>query len=236
MVIRVGDCEFHDNDRLLIRDNVRYQLQPRDHAVLRLLINNAPHVVPYEDILASVWRNKVVGDTVLYQSIGRLRRAFGDDANAPVYIQTLTKRGYRLLATVVATNAAGRDGQLAPLAILDFVPLSKGRTSTQAALMLAAELRRELVQREVPVMMGRARQDGSLGVDFEMLESMAAAMVLTGSVATDEAGVVRVQIDLYDVATRILLWSAHYDAEQPFTFKRQGEIAALIGDEVIQHR
>lgn len=235
-MLGVGDCEFHDQDGVIIRGNVVYNLQPRDHGVLRLLIENAPHVVAYEDILAAVWSNKVVGDTVLYQSVGRLRRAFGDAPAASRYIQTVTKRGYRLLATVVAMNATRNDDRRPPMAILDFEPLSKGRATAQAAIMLAAELRSELVQRDVAVMIGQARRSGGAQVDFPALAELGVEKVLTGSVAKDEADVVRVQASLYNVSSRLLLWSGRYDASRPFTFSRQSEIAAQISDEVIKQQ
>ena len=48
----------------------------------------------------AVWPGVIVGDEVLTQSVIKLRRALGDDPRSPSYIETIPKRGYRLVARV----------------------------------------------------------------------------------------------------------------------------------------
>jgi TolB-like protein/Tfp pilus assembly protein PilF len=50
----------------------------------------------------------VVGDEALSQAVTKLRKALGDDVRAPTYIETISKRGYRLIAPV--KPLAGRPG------------------------------------------------------------------------------------------------------------------------------
>jgi hypothetical protein len=51
-------------------------------------------------LLSAVWPGVVVGDEALSQAVTKLRKALGDDVRAPTYIETISKRGYRLIAPV----------------------------------------------------------------------------------------------------------------------------------------
>ena len=57
-----------------------------------------------ETLLDMVWARKFVSETVLTRAIFELREAFGDDAAEPRVIETIPKRGYRLIAPVVRTT------------------------------------------------------------------------------------------------------------------------------------
>ena len=69
--------------------------------VLVRLAQQPGQVVSREHLLAAVWADTFVTDDVLKRSISELRRALGDDARQPVYIETIPKGGYRLIAPVV---------------------------------------------------------------------------------------------------------------------------------------
>jgi len=68
--------------------------------VLVCLSHHAGRPVPKEDLLETVWRDTFVSDDVLKRSVSELRRVFEDDARESRVIETIPKRGYRLLATV----------------------------------------------------------------------------------------------------------------------------------------
>ena len=72
--------------------------------VLMLLAEHGDRVVSREELLKAVWASVVVGDEALTQSIIKLRRALGDDPRAPSYIETIPKRGYRLIAPVAKSD------------------------------------------------------------------------------------------------------------------------------------
>ena len=76
------------------------RIEPKAMEVLMVLAGHAGEVVSREKLLGDVWAGVVVGDEALTQSIIKLRRAFGDNPRAPAYIETISKRGYRLIARV----------------------------------------------------------------------------------------------------------------------------------------
>ncbi len=81
--------------------------------VLLALAANGNHVVSKERIIAEVWPHTFVSDDVLTRCISILRRVMEDDANAPRFIQTVPRTGYRLLAPVRELPPA--DAVLSPL-------------------------------------------------------------------------------------------------------------------------
>lgn len=75
-------------------------LEPRVMDVLLTLAERAPEPVTRDELIDAVWRDAVVTDGVLSRCISILRERLGDDRASPRFIETLSKRGYRLLAPV----------------------------------------------------------------------------------------------------------------------------------------
>jgi eukaryotic-like serine/threonine-protein kinase len=90
-----------DRGNGLLREGAReIPLPPRVLGVLDLLVARASTVVPKQDLIDTVWKDAFVTDTSLAEAISVLRQALGDDPQAPQYIQTVHRRGYRFVAPV----------------------------------------------------------------------------------------------------------------------------------------
>ena len=76
------------------------RLEPKVMQVLLCLAEHADQVVTKESLMRAVWPDTFVGDDVLTRAISELRRVFGDDVKGPRFIQTIPKRGYRLVAPI----------------------------------------------------------------------------------------------------------------------------------------
>src|SRR5687768_13123305 len=98
--MRVGEWQVEPEQNELVRDGKAVRLEPKAIAVLLQLAGRPGKVVGREELLASVWPGVVVGDDALTQAIIKLRKALGDDTHQPRYIETISKRGYRLIAPV----------------------------------------------------------------------------------------------------------------------------------------
>jgi DNA-binding winged helix-turn-helix (wHTH) protein/Tol biopolymer transport system component len=83
------------------------RLEPKAMQVLVCLAERAGEVVAKEQLLRTVWPDTFVTDDVLTRCISELRRAFGDDAKEPRFIQTIPKSGYRLIAGLSANAERG---------------------------------------------------------------------------------------------------------------------------------
>lgn len=98
--LQVGEWWADRTTNELGRAGVTVRIEPKAMEVLMVLAARAGEVVSREELLATVWPGVVVGDEALTQSIIKLRRALGDNPRAPSYVETISKRGYRLIASV----------------------------------------------------------------------------------------------------------------------------------------
>ncbi len=95
---RIGAYTACSDSDMLFADGVQHKLERRAMETLVLLCAHAGQVVKKDDLIEAVWGRLAVSDHSVAMVICQLRRAFGDDARAPTYIETITKRGYRLIA------------------------------------------------------------------------------------------------------------------------------------------
>lgn len=80
-------------------DEVR-QMEPRTMDVLVALCRADGATVSAEQLLETCWGSTLHGDSPVHKNIAQLRRLLGDQATAPVFIETIRKRGYRTVAPV----------------------------------------------------------------------------------------------------------------------------------------
>jgi DNA-binding winged helix-turn-helix (wHTH) protein/Flp pilus assembly protein TadD len=99
-VIRVGPWRAVRATGELIRDDATERLEPKVMDLLFLLAGKPGRAFSKDEIMETLWPNVVVGDDTLARAVSRLRKALADDPKTPVYIETLPKRGYRLIAAV----------------------------------------------------------------------------------------------------------------------------------------
>ena len=103
--LQIGEWRANRTTNELGRAGDAARIEPKVMEVLMVLADRAGEVVSREDLLAAVWPGVVVGDDSLTQSIIKLRKALGDNPRSPSYIETISKRGYRLIAPVVRSDA-----------------------------------------------------------------------------------------------------------------------------------
>ena len=106
-------------DERLWRGRHALPLTPRAFAVLRHLVEHRGRLVTRDDLLRAIWGEVHVGAPVVKGCIREIRRALGDPARAPSFIETVHRRGYRFIAEIPTTEtptALLRDEPPAPLA------------------------------------------------------------------------------------------------------------------------
>lgn len=126
--LRIGEWRIDRTINGLDRAGRTLRIEPKAMEVLMALADRAGEVVSREDLLAAVWPGVVVGDDALTQSIIKLRKALGDSPRSPSYIETISKRGYRLIAPVTAADGV--------LAGADNAGLRRSRTARRGARWL----------------------------------------------------------------------------------------------------
>jgi DNA-binding winged helix-turn-helix (wHTH) protein len=90
-------------------------LRRKNFLLLEALLAHAPALMSRDRLLDLVWGHDALSPNVLPQAMSELRQALGDDPQAPRYIETRHRRGYRMVCPVeqVDTDADGQRGGLA---------------------------------------------------------------------------------------------------------------------------
>jgi len=109
--VRVGEWLVEPTLNRLSRGGTVVQLRPKAMDVLALLASRPGQVVSREMILDAVWARKFIADSALASAISELRKAFGDDPARPAFVETIQKRGYRLVAPVEVLPSAADPGR-----------------------------------------------------------------------------------------------------------------------------
>jgi Tol biopolymer transport system component/DNA-binding winged helix-turn-helix (wHTH) protein len=84
----------------LARGSAPQRITPKAMEVLVVLTGRVGELVTREELLANVWFEVHVQEEVLTRAIADLRKALDDDRKEPRYIETIPKRGYRVVARV----------------------------------------------------------------------------------------------------------------------------------------
>ena len=90
----------------LRRDGHRVELRPKCLQLLLFLVAKRGKLVSREILLEQIWSDVVVGQETLSRTITEIRQALGDPADAPQYIETVPRHGYKFIAAVTRAHRA----------------------------------------------------------------------------------------------------------------------------------
>jgi len=125
----LGDQHIEPARCAILTSEGEIRIEPRVMDVLALMVAHAGQVVTREEFIKAVWNGTFVTDEVLSRCIYRLRKALGDDTRSPQFIETVAKRGYRLIAPVrfppVVAESAPRsaDPPMGPITQQRLIPV-----------------------------------------------------------------------------------------------------------------
>jgi DNA-binding winged helix-turn-helix (wHTH) protein len=107
--MRFGVFELDYEAGQLTKEGRVVRLQPKPFKLLCLLVENAGKLVTREEIQQTLWSTETFVDFEqgVNFAMKQVRQALGDEADRPLYVQTVPRRGYRFLAPV-------DDGPVAP--------------------------------------------------------------------------------------------------------------------------
>lgn len=99
---RFGEHEFRSETGELFHAGERVRLQPQPVQILGALLARPGELVTRQELIKTIWGDGALADveTGLNIAVKKLRDALGDSADQPQVIETLPRRGYRLIAQV----------------------------------------------------------------------------------------------------------------------------------------
>ena len=106
---RVGEWVVEPALNRISRGDVERRLEAKAMDLLVVLLTERGDVVSSDDLLARVWPGRIVESSNVHRRINQIRQALGDDPKNPIYIKTVVKRGYQLVADVQADGSDPHD-------------------------------------------------------------------------------------------------------------------------------
>ena len=102
--MKFGEFEADERAGELRRAGTRVKLQDLPFRLLVVLLRRPGEVVTRDELRAELWGNETFVDAEagLNTAIAKIREALGDNAETPMFIETVPKRGYRFIGTVTA--------------------------------------------------------------------------------------------------------------------------------------
>ncbi len=95
-----ADFRLDVAEKILRRGDNSIPLTPKVFETLQVLVENAGHLLEKDELMQKLWEDRFVEESNLTFNIKMLRKALGDDAMHPQFIETVSKRGYRFIAEV----------------------------------------------------------------------------------------------------------------------------------------
>ena len=121
MQIRFAGHMLDFERRELCRGGRPVAVEPQVFDLLIYLLQNRDRVVTKDDLIASVWRGRIVSDSTLASRINAARKAIGDSGAAQALIRTVARKGFRFVGELEAGDGAGPLGRAAPAGVVDWL-------------------------------------------------------------------------------------------------------------------
>jgi TolB-like protein len=234
---RFGEFVLDPMGMRLARGGVPLELEPKALLTLLHLVAHRDRLVTREELHESVWHGAFVTEGSQTRAVAQIRRALGDDAREPRYVETAHGLGYRF----IAETAEETDGELvaAPegpaagtpsrpgVAVLPFLDLSPGGDQQWLCDGLAEEIINLLAQFEGLRVVARTSSFALRGQALDVREigrRLGAIAVLEGSVQRHEDRL-RVTVQLIGAADGCHLWSERFERRAGDLFALEDEIS-----------
>jgi TolB-like protein/tetratricopeptide (TPR) repeat protein len=230
-VIRFGPFELDAASWELRRLDRRIKIRPQACKVLALLVNRSGQVVSRDELCQHVWAKDTFVDFEhsLNFCVRQIRKALGESAGSPRYLETIPRRGYRF--TAVATH------DFHSLAILPFENVSGDPSLDYLSDGITESLIRQLAQLPGLQVIGRTtvfRFKGRKLQPEAVGRRLGVGAVLTGRLLQRD-GRLLIDADLIDVNGGLHLWGEHYDRSGKDVVIVQQEISRGVSTKLCPH-
>src|SRR5215475_14096893 len=230
-VLRFDVFELDTAAGELRRQGDRIKLPPQPLRVLELLVRRGGEVVTRTDIRDRIWSDSFVDfEQSLNFCIRQIREALGDNAEAPRFIETLPRRGYRFLLPVEAAQPPAEPKPSLRIIVLPFRMLRPDPDTEFLAFSLPEALTTSLSSLKTLVVRSSlvASRFAAGAQDLKTIAAEADVdLIVTGTLlsAGDE---IRVTAQLTESASGTLMWSHSTQTSIGNVFRLQDELTERV--------
>ncbi|WP_371377484.1 tetratricopeptide repeat protein [Thalassotalea aquiviva] len=104
----LGAVIVEPDQGVVIRQNERFHLAPKAMEILLLMASADCQILSREELLQYGWGDKHASATNLTHIISEIRQVLNDKKSCPTFIQTIPRKGYRLMLPTIYKNAQGQ--------------------------------------------------------------------------------------------------------------------------------
>jgi TolB-like protein/lipoprotein NlpI len=230
-VIRFGEFELDEQTLELRKNGALTRMQQQPARVLAFLLNHRGSLVTREQIRLAIWGEDIFVDFEqgLNFCIRQIRLALNDQAERPLYIETLPRLGYRFIPQIEKSGELAPAGKRIRIAVVPIEDLS-GQSETY----FAAGLTEDMISALSRIDPSRLRvtavpkfESGNASAEHidRLQRQLNVDYLLRGSVRRS-ADRLRITAQLHDLRDRSVLWSETYD-------RKSGDLLA-VQEEVTQ--
>jgi TolB-like protein len=234
--IMLDEVEVRQESNELLIAGKTVRLKPKVMAVLTQLIEARGGVVTKSQLLDRVWPNMAVTESAITEAIHDIRRALSDDARNPRFVQTIFRRGYRMVASISLPDRTPTEPPTAKkvrprIAVTCFRSLSADLDDEFFCEGLCEELINSLGRnRHVEVVARTSTLEASADeADTRLIaDRLGASHLVTGTFRRNGKRI-RVLAHLIDGVSGTQIWSDVYDHDVEDMIAVQDDIARQIG-------
>src|SRR5215831_12049741 len=219
----------------LRRSGQPVHLERRPMDLLIMLVQRRNQLVSRAEIAKKLWNPGVFVDVEMgvNTAIRKLRQALQDSRNSPVFIETISGRGYRFIAPVNAVPVSRPEG-IESIAVLPFANessdpdaeyLSDGITESLISNLSQICSLRVIARSTVFRYRGKDTDPQKAGNDLHV------RAVVSGRLLQRDSTLI-VRAELMDVATGAQLWGAQYNRQAEDVFALQEDLSREIAEKL----
>jgi DNA-binding winged helix-turn-helix (wHTH) protein/Tfp pilus assembly protein PilF len=228
-----GPFRLDTAEHLLMRDDQRVNITDKAFDLLVVLVQNSRRLMEKSTLMNEVWGDVSVEESNLTQNIKTLRKALGDNADEPCYIETVPGHGYRFKHPVMVKEMRRA------FAVLPFQPLIGEAEDAMLGLGLASAVISRLDSLGIEELVVRPRsaiirynipnQD-----EFAAAREQDADYVLVGHFLSS-GNRIRVDVDFLRVHDEKKIWAREFTEEITDNLSVQQALANSIARDVALH-
>jgi DNA-binding winged helix-turn-helix (wHTH) protein/Tfp pilus assembly protein PilF len=224
-----GTFRLDTKERLLLHEGESVSLTPKAFDMLVTLVENSGHLVEKNELMRRLWPDSFVEEGSLAQNVSLLRKALGE-SDSQKFIETVPRRGYRFVATVMITAGQVADSTIQSIAVLAFKSLGVDRGDEYLSIGIAETLTTRLSSLKLLIVRPTSavlKYADSEKDAVEAGQELQVDTILEGSIR--RAGErLRVTARLVSVRDEAVLWADKFDEEFTDIFEVEDSISAKV--------
>jgi adenylate cyclase len=239
-----ADCTLDTDQRELRRNGSLVAVTPQVFDLLEYVVRNRERVVSKDELIAAVWKGRIVSESALTTRINGARSAIGDSGEEQRLIRTLARKGIRFVGAVHEEREAARlaaeaaeqpkqvlaDPDRPSIAVLPFSNMSGDPEQEYFADGMVEEITTALSRFKSLFVIARNSSFTFKGKAVDIKEvgrRLGVRYVLEGSVRK-AMGKLRITGQLIDAVTGAHIWADRFERDLTDVFALQDEIAAAV--------